>query len=55
MNEQEWRKLYRNRLESRGVPSDIAQDDADAAEYVIDMDPIDAADDELSYMMQDSK
>ena len=53
MTEQEWRDQYRARLIANGFPPDIATEHAQAQEYLPELTPNEAADDETAYMMED--
>lgn len=52
-----WMKIYINRLVERGLTLGEAQDNYEAAgcPHDLDDDPIQAADDELSYMASDGQ
>ncbi len=51
LKEKQWRHVYEKRLVSSGYTRQDAFESAQAAEYIHDVDPNDAADDEVSYEM----
>jgi hypothetical protein len=51
LKEEQWRHVYEKRLIERGYLRQDAHESADAAEYLSDIDPNEAADDEISYAM----
>ena len=53
MNEWSWREKFRARLRNKGLSYFEAKDATKAVAYDPDEDPIDAADEELSYWPSD--
>jgi hypothetical protein len=51
LKEKQWRHVYEKRLMSRGYTREDAFESAQAAEYIHDVEPDEAADDEVSYEM----
>ncbi len=51
LKEEQWRHVYEKRLIASGYTTEDAFESTQAAEYISDVDPNDAADDEVSYEM----